>query len=677
MTIRRPLFWAPTLAAFVLRLVHLLAMRSNPLFERPIMDALMHDTWARGLLDGTWPGPDPFFRAPLYPYLLGGLYALFDADRFAVQLVHVVISALGAGFAALAAERLWGRRAGWFAGFAYALLWTSIYFSAELLIVTIPVTLNLAALAVLAGGGDEAPGRRRILAAGLLVGLSAIARPNVLIVAPALLLYLRTRHGGRTPWSAWVVLLAGVALPILPVTISNAVRGGDTVLVASQGGVNFYIGNNPDSDGRTAIVPGTRPTWQGGFDDAVAMAERGAGRELKPSEVDRWFVGRGLAYWAEDPGDALRLYGLKLRMLFGAGERSNNKFIYAWRDWSTLLRVPLLVGWPLLLGLAVLGAFIRPAPGGRMLVFGTAGLYALSILLFFVNARFRLPVAAILCIPAGAGAGVVWELIRSRRSAVRPLAYGAAVVALAASLADLADFRERDTDANPFHAFTLGNAYGDLGDDDQALRWWGEALAMQQRRPQVHFALIRDPLYRAVAEARLRKGDTAGAKSTAEAWLRDADGARDPRLWLANLLLETGDTDAAAAQFEFLLRADPNDPEARLGNAWVQYHGGQYGGALRRFRTLARERSDSRAWFGAGLCLINLERLPEAERAFRTVTDLEPGSWQAWGNLAGIYERTGRMDEAREAYGRILRLRPGDARARQWLAENGGQSPGR
>ena len=51
---------------------------------------------------------------------------------------------------------------------------------------------------------------------------------------------------------------------VLPITIRNCAVGGDAVLIASQGGVNFYIGNNPDSDGRTAIVPGTPGDWWGG-----------------------------------------------------------------------------------------------------------------------------------------------------------------------------------------------------------------------------------------------------------------------------------------------------------------------------------------------------------------------------------------------------------------------------
>ena len=665
---RRVLVATTVACAFVLRLAHLLAMRSNPLFERPIMDALMHDTWARGLLSGTWPPPEPFFRAPLYPYLLAGLYGICDADRFAVQLVHILISAVGAGAAAYAADHLWGRRAGWSAGVLFATLWTSIYFSAELLIVTLPVTLNLLALGVLVGG-DVRVNPPRVLTAGFLLGLSAISRPNILIVIPIVLAFLAFSVGRRTPWRLWLFLLLGLAVPILPVTVSNVVRGGDSVLISSQGGVNFYIGNNADSDGRTAVVPGTRPTWQGGFDDTIAMAERDAGRTLKPSEVDRYFLRKGLAFWIEEPGQAVALYGKKLRMLFGAGERSNNKFIYAWRDWSPILKLPFLAGWPLVLALGVLGAFVKPLrPGGRLLVLGMAAAYAVSVLLFFVNARFRLPVAALLVVPAGAGVDYLWRIFRGRLKPVPliPLLIAALVGGL--SLADLLDFKERRTDANPFHAFTLGNAYADLGDDTRAVAAWREALTIQQRYPQKHFEMISGPLYKSLSSALAQMSSSEDALAVAAAWVRDGDGDRESRLWYGNMLLEAGQTDQASAQFEFLLRADPDDPGALLGNAWVLQRNGQTGTALRRFRQLISQGDDPRAEFGVGLCLIELEQLQGAERAFLNVVRLEPTSWQAWGNLAGIYERTGRIDEAGGAYGQLLRLRPGDARAREWLS---------
>ncbi|MHB8078142.1 MAG: hypothetical protein ACYDIE_02655, partial [Candidatus Krumholzibacteriia bacterium] len=146
------LFWGTTAAALVVRVAHVLSLPGNPLFAHPLMDAAVHDAWARGLLAGTWPGAEPFFRAPGYPLFLGALYGILrgiglapgePGARLATVLVQAFISALGAGLAALCAARAWNRRAGWLAGGIFAALWTSIYFAGELLFETQGTTLGL------------------------------------------------------------------------------------------------------------------------------------------------------------------------------------------------------------------------------------------------------------------------------------------------------------------------------------------------------------------------------------------------------------------------------------------------------------------------------------------------------------------------------------------------------
>ena len=114
------IFTVVTGVAFALRLVYTVQLSDpalNPAFVYPSGDAGVHHRWAQQLLNGSWPGPAPFFKAPLYPYLLGGLYAVFgNQSPLAVQSVHALISALGTGLAALSAWRLWSAQAAWSAG---------------------------------------------------------------------------------------------------------------------------------------------------------------------------------------------------------------------------------------------------------------------------------------------------------------------------------------------------------------------------------------------------------------------------------------------------------------------------------------------------------------------------------------------------------------------------------
>ncbi len=679
---RARLFWTTTGIALAVRVAHVLSLPGTPIFQRPIMDAAMHETWARGVLAGTWPGAEPFFRAPLYVYFLAALTWLFEralglaSARLPIALAQALISAAGAGLVALCAERAWGRRAGWMGGLLFAATWTSIYFAGEMLLETLAATLGLLLIWVLlAGDGDGGapPSGRRLLAAGLVWGLGAITRPPLLIFAPVIVWYLRRRRGLAWRSAGWAALALGLVLPILPVTLHNVVRGRDPVLIASQGGVNFYIGNNPAADGRTAIVPGTRPTWQGGYDDAIALAERAQGRKLKPSEVDGYYVRQGLAFLVRSPGLALKLYARKLQLLFGAGERSNNNNPYYWSKWSPVLRWPIWIGWAPLLLLAVLGYFRRDlAPSRRLLLLGTAAAYALSVLLFFVNSRFRLPLLALLAIPAGGGLDRLWTAWRERRWVDPKVGVAVAAGLLLFSLSDLLTFRENRVDADAFSRFTLGNAYADLGNLQGARAAYEDALAVQRKYRLASFALIEEPLYTSLGRILLAQNQPDAAVRLYTDWVRADPASVAGRVALGDLLLQAGRRDEAAAQFETALRTDPENAGAALGYAWILRANGDVGSALRRFRALLGRGQDVQALFGAGLCLIDLQRYAEAAQAFEDLLRLQPDYWQALGNLAGTYDRLGRTDEARSAYRRLLALHPGDPQAQRWLAEHPG-----
>lgn len=678
------LFWIVLAVAFVIRAVHVLVMMDpefNPLFHNPIMDAGMHDRWAQGILSGTWPGPEPFFRAPLYIYFLAGLHALLGADnRLWIQLVHVLISAAGAGLAALCADRLFGRRAGWLAGLLFAGLWTSIYFAGELLIVTLTTTLNLWLFWLLLAPADQAaeqptpPGRRRLFLVGLVWGLSAIARPNILILGPIIAWYLYRYRGLRLLTARWLLLAAGLVLPILPVTAHNLLRGGDRVLIASQGGVNFYIGNNSFSDGRTAYVPGTRPTWQGGFDDVNAMAVQEQGRPLKPSEVDGHYFRKGLAFWGQETTTALRLYAHKLRLIFASGERSNNKNIYFWRDRSRLLRWPIWLGWAPILFLAVLGFSRRDLlAGGRFLWLGGVACYAFSILLFFINARFRVPILALMCVPAGGGLARLYEAIRARAWPDRWRGPAVAVALLLFSvLPDGFQFSENKLQADPFSWHTLGNSFAVAGKLDQARQAYERALEINHRYQQPYFIWIEESIYTSLGDILLRQGKKREALRLYRKWTRIRPDNVEARVRRGDLLLQAGQSNQAAAQYEVALRHDPDHFGAQIGHAFILCQNGDSGAALHRFEALRRQQpANSKAIFGAGLCLMELQRWREAEQAFQEVFRMQPDNWRALGNLAGVYEQLGDLDRAYTAYRKLLTLRPQDEQARRWLAEHG------
>src|SRR6185369_12215986 len=138
----------------------------------------------------------------------------------------------------------------------------------------------------------------RWLGAGVLAGVLALLRENALLIAPllALLAYRRNllRHGGA--------FLLGTALALLPVALRNAWVGGEPLPTTSQGGVNFYIGNNAQADGTyRPIVPGKQiPALE--RREPARLAEQILGRRLSAGEVSRYWFGRALAWARANPG---------------------------------------------------------------------------------------------------------------------------------------------------------------------------------------------------------------------------------------------------------------------------------------------------------------------------------------------------------------------------------------
>ncbi len=662
------------LIALVVRLIHVLDLRRVILFDAPIMDAQVHDGWARGTITMFFENT-PYFRAPLYPWFLELVY-LVDPGYLAPRIAQAALSALTVVLMADIGRRLSGPVAAIAGGLLLAFCWPVIYFSGELLIVTFFMALMGLALWLFV----VAEVKDRIwvaLAGALCLGLAACARPTALVLLPALvalplwawrsdsLVQLR-----RRPLLLAVGLVGLSLLPGLGLTVRNLVVGDDAVFIASQGGVNFYIGNNPQSDGRTAVVPGTSPTWLGGYVDTMENAVADEGRPLKASGVSRYYFGKGLRYLIEEPGDAARLYLRKARLLFGAAERSNNKNIHFWREQTTFLSGPFFVSWSAMFGFGVVGLFLVPRWRRRaFVVWSFLLLYALGLLLFFVNERFRTPLTIVLASTAGVPVWNAWLAMRSREW----VRLGAIVMAVAGLIVvselDRLDFKGDRTDADAYSRYTLGNAYQQAGRPHEAIQAYSDALAVgrkfrlrgfDQVEPLIHLNLTR-ALYRVrnydAMEDQLEMLDLTRAEDPAVLTLW-GHFHRSQYHWVRAFELYRG-----------VLADNPEYLDAVLGLAWCQMNNEGYQTARQNFqRVLAKDPQNAEALAGlAGAELMGRKNEGKAWDLLHRALEIEPETAAAHLYLSDIYRTRGDgpnlVYHAREA----LRLDPRNMRIRRFL----------
>ena len=277
------------LTAYAIRIAYIIEISDQPYFTAPAVDPEYHDIWAMEIASGDLSRGEPFFRAPLYPYFLGAVYAVFGHDFFLSRVVQALIDAYTTVLIFLLGTIVFSRRVGIISGFTAACAWMLIYFEAEFLIPVILIPLDLGLLLYLIKA-NESDRRLHWWLAGLLFGLSMIARPNIGIIIPILVWLFLQKADLRKFFIRMGFFALGSIIPILPVTLHN-VYNGEFVLIATQGGVNFYIGNNEKSDGSAAVFPGLGNIWR--LEDTVAKAEADAGRKLSDSEVSGYYYKKG------------------------------------------------------------------------------------------------------------------------------------------------------------------------------------------------------------------------------------------------------------------------------------------------------------------------------------------------------------------------------------------------
>ena len=389
--------------ALLIRIAYGLSIRESPLFDFPQVDARLFWEGALAITRGT--GVDPvFYQPPFLSALLSLSIRIFGENAGAARFFLLALSAVAAPLAARFARPFLGRGGALFSGALVSLSAPALFYGAEILPASTVLVLNLLLLVALARAEER---NRPVLygACGILLGLSALARPTILVFLPLLL--IRYRKTGAVV----LFLVAGTGIGLLPAMIHN-IRGGDFVPVSSNGGINFYMGNHDGSDGMSARAR-VLPNEPGEARRAArAIAESAAGGALRPSEVSSHWFGLGLRWVAENPGDAITLTLRRLYYLVNDTEISDNIDFRAMREESSILRfLPIRFG--ILFGLAIPGLFLlrRKRRGTLLLLYGLA--VALPPLLFFMVGRFRFPLLPVMVIAAAAGFIMILERVRS------------------------------------------------------------------------------------------------------------------------------------------------------------------------------------------------------------------------------------------------------------------------
>jgi 4-amino-4-deoxy-L-arabinose transferase-like glycosyltransferase len=450
--------------AFGIRFIYLLGIKRLPLFEFPFADALYNLDWAKEIVAGSLWAKAPFFRAPLYPFFLSLLIKVFGKDLFVLRIIQIFIGSLSCVLIYLLARRLFNSKVAILSAIFACFYAPLIFFDAEFLDTFFIIFFGLLSVYILICA-QKRPSIYRFFLGGIIIGISAIARPNILLFAVFipfwLFFYFRKNLNLKKIFSFILFFILGLFLIVLPVILVNYFAGKDFVLIAWQGGINFYLGNNINASGYKAVASGIRTTWYGIYYDSINLAEKVSGRTLKFSETSDFWFKQGYHFILTQPLFALKLYLKKIALFMGGYEISENPNIYFfWSHPQNILK-PLLwkiiISFPggILLPLAWLGIFLAFREWKRLsLILGFIFTYMFSVVLFFVNTRFRLPVAPFLLIFS---AFAILKIIEQKKLKTKMLLIFSSAILIILGNIDLTNQMDPVYKAQ-FH-YILGNAY--------------------------------------------------------------------------------------------------------------------------------------------------------------------------------------------------------------------------
>ena len=584
-------------AAF-LRVWCLRDFRHVPFSKVLIVDSAAYDAWARRLASGQWIGSQPFYQAPLYPYILGVIYRLFGHNLGLVRVLQCLMGAGGAVLTAVAGRILYSARVGLAAGILMAVYAPAIFFDC-LIQKSVLDDFLLPLLLVCIGWVCVYPTAGRAILAGAAGGLLTLSRENALLLLPVLSAWLFFRKGasnsGKQKWRVAGAFAAGFVLLLIPTIIYNAVLGAPGAITTWQAGPNFYIGNgNIAKGGYVPLVP-FRGSTEFEELDARNLADAAAGHKLAPMEISRYWMSRTMQEIMHDPMRWLKLLVRKTGLTFNRIESVDTDDIYFYESFSPLLRgLNSIANFGLLFPLSVFGFVVglKKYWNATMPLALMAATMIVGLVGFYIVARYREALTLTLFLPAGAAlCWWRWELHQFPRT------FGVAFICGAVAAA---------------------SAWYPLISKDAQL----------------------DISYYNAAGAEMKLNHPAAAAQYFQLAVRAGKNDAATHLNFGSLLANMHRFDEANAEFEQarIARADPAKLHQARGNMLLQQ--GRYESALQEFQK-ARGAGGPEASIlnNEAVVLMKMNRMDEAGKKLRKALQLAPNDKNAKKNLQRLAQQ--------------------------------------
>jgi len=546
------------LLAIGLRIAFYHELTQDPLAFIPIQDAEYHDYWAKGIASNQWNVPEgysdpiigttPFFRPPGYVWAISVLYRMVPRISVVV-ILQMILGVFNILLCLYLTKKVAGMPAALWCALLMSLYWVFLFFESTLLDVTLHITFLLLFFISMSGVTHASTAKRIIysLIGGVLLGLATVIRPNFLLFIPVVAIWLfyvvfkQNRHS-TTAIVASLVFMIGSVFVISPVAIRNYTKGHEVVLISSNAGLMFYMGNNEAATGLTDtshLNELQHSKYRSCFDYPafVQSLNKTTGQSMSYAQASTFMIRETLKSIARHPFRFIQGTFKKTILFWGATERGHNREMYYTRKFYPVLRL-LQGNFACIFALFCTGTglyFMKkestsstPLSGegtalGLLILLFIATTY-LSVLPFVFSSQYRMSIIPFMLIFAGYGLDQLWGFIRSR-------SYESIIVTLIAIIA--------------LYFISAGNRLKEI---PSIAKWQYQRAASYERLAQIDKAKA---AYKLAIEA-----------DPHHAW---AHGA------LGTLLAQQGQPQEGIVYLQKALALEPDYPRAQVTFAYLLY----------------------------------------------------------------------------------------------------------
>jgi len=368
--------------SFLIKIPFLAIIKKDPTFIMPIIDCLEFDAWSWHILNGKILWTELNNHPPLYAYFLALIYKIVGYQPVIVVIVQYIMSSVIAVIIFFVVKKYFNKTTAIISCIFFSTYWFFIYINSFLYSENLSLFLNMILIYVLLFLKDT---KKKYFFSGMILGLSAICRPQILLFSFFILIWFFIRKIPlRNVFKYYFLLILGIMLFVCPVIYQNFRISGEMVM-RTQVGANIYMGNNPEYRGTNLYVE-IGKEW----DDFISRPHNAFKRNVSESESNKYFLNETFKIIRQNPYAWIKLTLAKAFNVWTGREYLRTEDVYVFNHY--IAKTPFgLVNTKLLFLFAIIGIFISLRKLKNLSLFYLLLIAQIPIIFFPIKTRYLMP----------------------------------------------------------------------------------------------------------------------------------------------------------------------------------------------------------------------------------------------------------------------------------------------